>query len=92
LFTNAFSINPGLHKPFWLIAVYFFVGCLFWVVGHCVVFSLFVFVLVVVVGFLCAFVFVGLFFWVGGCFGLVFGVCLVVVVDVAYRGTTITNC
>jgi hypothetical protein len=50
------------------------------------------FVLVVVVVFLCAFVFVGLCFWL--CFGfrLVFGFCLVVVVVVAYLGVAVTNC
>jgi hypothetical protein len=48
--------------------------------------------LVVVVGFLCAFVFAGLYFGLCLCFGLVFGVCLVVVVVVAYLGTTVMNC
>jgi hypothetical protein len=41
-----------------------------------------VFCLVVVVGFCVQFVFVGLFFGLWMWFGLVFGVCLVVVVDV----------
>jgi len=49
------------------------------------------FVLVVVVGFLCVFVFFGLFFWLCLGFGLVFGVVLVVVVVVAYLGTYVTD-
>jgi hypothetical protein len=51
-----------------------------------------VFCLVVVVGFLWNFIFAGLRFWLWLRFGLVFGVCLVVVVVVAYLGTTVTNC
>ena len=40
------------------------------------------FVLVVVVGVFCVVCFGGLFFWLCGWFGLFFGVCLVVVVEV----------
>jgi hypothetical protein len=46
------------------------------------------------VGFLCGLVFVGLCFGLWGGFGLVFGVCWVVVVVVAvvYLGIMVTNC